>query len=647
MADYVVSTVFKGENQLTNVFSQMSRESETFGRGLGGVFDRASKNALSFKTVLGGVLGALGISRIMGMVFNGIRETTTELLSFDDAITAAAAKFGGLARGTEIFNQLKTTARETGKVTEFTATQAAQGLRFLAKAGYEPAFAMKALRTFVDLATGSEVEFARATDISTDVVGAFRLNVGTAEEKLAGLVRANDVMVKAVNSANIDLEDFFEVVKMAGPIATDAGISIEKFAAITAYMGGAGIKGSLGGTALRTAILALTAPTGAAHNKFRELGITLEDARHNMRDPIEIFHELADKIDKMGSAQRTATLAVLFGKRAISGASVSIEGATGALQKFDESMQNAGGASKSLAELMRQSISKRLDTLISSAQEVALKFIDVFGDSIPDAIDSLNDKINAFDMKPIQDALKGVVKFTERMIDITKTLSELILPLAAGFVAYKIAILFFTTAEAFHAVGFMWAMRHAIRAAWVEMLLFNATLWANPITWIAIGIGVAVAALVLLVTHWDEFWKTWKEGIKVIGEFLYEWIVEPLKKAMEWMHYFNPIRRFFGKEDAASRDYENKKITAEEDALKKKYEGEEAARARAADPGNDSDEYASRDLLQSIEPDVQMSVANRDINFRGRIDINGAPAGSAAESTTDGAPPITMSLGDQ
>lgn len=43
----------------------------------------------------------------------------------------------------------------------------------------------------------------------------------------------------------------------------------------------------------------------------------------------------------------------------------------------------------------------------------------------------------------------------------------------------------------------------ALRIAGKATLLFSAALWANPITWVVLGVAALVAGLVLLVRHWD------------------------------------------------------------------------------------------------------------------------------------------------
>ena len=528
MPDFVVGTAFTANDRVTGAFDRMGKGADKFGSKSKGAFDKASKSAGVFGKVVGGILTAGVIQKSIGAFTQGIRGAVEEFVSFDDAITAAAAKFGGIERGTEAFEKLKKTARDVGATTEFSATQSAEGLRFLAKAGYDVGFAMKALPSFVDLATASENDFARATDIASDVMGAFRLNVEDSDEKLKNLIRVNDVMSKAVNMANLDMEDLYETMKEAGPVAVDAGISLEKFSAIAAFIGGAGIKGSKGGTALKNAIINLTAPTPKAIKELKNLGIEVIDAGKNLKDPIAIFEEFRKKTENMGNAQKSAALKTIFGKQAIAGVSVSIAGGSEALGKFEEALNNAGGASAELANLMRQSIGKRIAGLKSALLETAFRFIDSFEKKIPGAIDRAVESVRNFNVDAILDGIKTFIGYVKSLISVVQSLTPIIAGVTAAFVAY-VAIQ--KIMMAIQVAKDIWLLVGVLKAAASAQTLLNLAMTANPIGLIVVGVGVLVAAIVLLIKHWDKvkaaFW-TVVDAIKSGLTKVWDWFVEML-----------------------------------------------------------------------------------------------------------------------
>jgi hypothetical protein len=137
VANFAVLTKFRGLDQVSKPIKRMELNTAKFGRTADKSFKKASKSALGFKSVLGGILGAGLISSGLMRLRMGAAAVTDEFIQFDQAATAAAAKFpDGVKRGTAAFKQLKAAARDVGATTKFTAAEAAEGLDFLAMAGY-------------------------------------------------------------------------------------------------------------------------------------------------------------------------------------------------------------------------------------------------------------------------------------------------------------------------------------------------------------------------------------------------------------------------------------------------------------------------------------------------------------------------------
>ena len=483
---------------------RMGLSARNFGKIAGVSFDKAKRAASGFKSVVSGILVAGAIRKGFSLLQQGVAGLTDEIIQFDDAITAASAKFGVFDRESEVFKDLQQTAREVGATTEYTGAQGAEGLRFLAKAGWEANAAMKALPSFVNLATASEMEFARAADIATDVMGAFNLKSDDATKNLENLIRTNDVMAKAVNMSNIDMEDLFETIKMAGPIANTAGVSLEKFGAIAAFVGGAGIKGSLGGTALRTMFLSMAAPTKAATKLFKDLRIELRTASNDLRDPVVIMQELKKAMEGMGKAQKAAALNVLFGKRAVSGASVSMDGATDALVKFEKALAGAGGTSKKMAEFMRKSLGGRLKLLRSAAIDVGFAVYEAFEKQIPGGIETVIKAIRNFDPQPIIDGIRKTIDVIKELVDLIKGGVQFVkdyrgalLGLGAAVATIKIGRIVLSVIQL---VKFM-----KVLAGMGGLKAALAVAGLNPLVLaIAAAVGGVAAAVYTVTTNWND-----------------------------------------------------------------------------------------------------------------------------------------------
>jgi TP901 family phage tail tape measure protein len=323
--------------------------------------------------------------------------------------------------------KIRDRAREAGATTEFTAAQSAEALNFLAKAGFSAAEAMGSLDSMINLATATGEDFATVADFSSDLLGSFGLNVDDTAQKIQNLARLNDVLVKAANTANVTVEDLFETMKIAGPVATGLGQSLEDVTGVTAFLGGTGIKGSQAATALKNAFLKLAAPSSTASKMLRALGVEVADSEGNMRGLNDIIGDLAPHLNKMGNVKAAKVLNEIFGKRAIAGA-INIGEGTEAIKKFQDSLRGATGTAQATADRMRQSLGNRLKALGSAASEFGFKIFEAFEVRGENGIDALTNAIREFDPQPLIDGLNGA-------LIIVKALSDIVVPLAQAFAA--------------------------------------------------------------------------------------------------------------------------------------------------------------------------------------------------------------------
>lgn len=713
MADFVVSTVFKSKDEMSQAFRKMGLSADKFSNKTIRSFGRIAQKALSVKTIVGGMLGAAVVQRGFGLMQQGVREVATEFLDFEDSLTAASAKFGVFDRSSDTFKALSATAREVGAATEFTSAQAAEGLRFLAKAGWDAISAMKALPSFVDLATASEMDFARAADIATDVMGAFRLQSKDANENLKQLTRVNDVLSKAVNMANVDMEDLFETIKFAGPIAKTAGVSLEQFSAMAAFIGGAGIKGSLGGTALRTMFLNLVAPTDKIKGKLAEFNTEIKNVdqiKNNrkalekllkvqlesggkLKNPIEILKGLNAGMAKLSETEKAAALNMIFGKRAVSGAAVAMDGASGALQKFETALNKSNGNAAKLAAFMRTSLSKRFDALKSAAIELGFKFIDAFEKKLPGGIDAATKAIREFNVRAFLDKLDRVFDKALKVYDTLSRYKGLLVGLGVAFAAVKIG----SFVSGIVSLGV--ALKGAAAAGGFSGLVGGAgvLIGVAPIVLaIAAAVGGLSAGIYTLVTNWDDLkiamgWfiedipgiladhaRGWANLAGIIGGGVVsalKWVGETASTAGDsWRYIGKEVLSFHDKTWSSFTDMLLGTMREVPNALSKVWDaissGAISALGRVLDlikkvgsgiaalpsalislggklfSSEESSprvpEPAAAPRAESARRAEQQQQA-QNISFNGRIDVAGPP-GTKVSGSTKGAPPVQMSL---
>jgi TP901 family phage tail tape measure protein len=389
----------------------------------------------------GSLLKAGAITRGLGLIERGAAGVVDEFISFDKSITEAAAKFPEkIARGTKEFEGLEKAARKVGATTEFTSAQAAEGLTFLAMAGFSAEQSIAALPGVVDLATAANLEFAEASDIATDTLGAMGLATKDATQLTKNLARVNDVLAATSTSANTTVQEMFEAIKAGGAVATKAGASIETFSALLGIMANSGIKGEAAGTALRNMYLRLQAPVGGAKELIKKYVGDVKDANGNMRDMTELLATLKKNTKDLGTVQQAQILDTIFGKRAIAGANILLQEGSEELEKYRQSLMDAGGASKDMADKMRDSLENRLKTLKSAAVEVGFKFLEAFKEDGTKGIEAITEAIRKFDVKPVVEQAKAILARMKELFLFLWDHRDTIKTLVKAFIAFKVVM---------------------------------------------------------------------------------------------------------------------------------------------------------------------------------------------------------------
>lgn len=419
--NHIVNQKFTAKDGVSKKISAMDRLMARFGRTSDKSFRKAARGASRFKGVAGGMLVAGGISRGLGLLSQGIGGVVTQFIAFDKAALGATVRFKDIGPTAANFNdklkEIEKTARDMGATTEFTSTQSAEAMDFLARAGFTSVEAIGSLKSMVDLATATGEEFNRVADISSDLLGAFGLNAKDTATKVANLNRLNNALVSTVNSANVNMENLFDTMNKVGPVATGLfGASIEEVAALTGVLGSSGIKGTNAMTALQNIFLRLAAPASKASKMVKAMGIEmLNMATGEPRKITDILEEITEKTKDLNKIERAKVFNLLFGKRAIAGAT-NLGRNIGDIRELNKQILEAGDISKLTADVMRTSMEAKLKTLGSAATEFGFKILSAFRTDAKGGLDSLTESIRNMDAQPFITDLKIIVGLAAKMI---------------------------------------------------------------------------------------------------------------------------------------------------------------------------------------------------------------------------------------
>ena len=412
-------------------------------------------------------------------------------VDFEQTLVSAVAKFPGeIQRGTEAFKALEDAARSTGATTEFSASQAAEGLNFLAQAGFTAEGAIAALPGVVDLATAASIELGEATDIASDSLGAFGLASKDPIQQAKNLARINDVLAKTTTSANTNMVDLFETIKKGAPVATGAGASLETFAAFAGVMANSGLKASESGSTLKNIFLRLSAPTSKAAGLLKQLGVRTADSNGNLRDAIDILADFEKGLKGMGTTQRDAALNTIFGARAITGVNLLLQEGTGELRKYRKTLEGANGASTKMASTMRNTVRGSLNSLGSAVEGVKISIFSLSQGPLKDVVDKLTNWVRANET-----LIAGRIgEFLAKIFTNAELIATSFINIAKG-------------------VAGIFALSFAFKAVAVSIALINTLMLLNPISLIILAAVAAVALLVIALTPVGDFLADMAENI--------------------------------------------------------------------------------------------------------------------------------------
>lgn len=188
----------------------------------------------------------------------------------------------------EDLGRLSDKAKEVGKNTKWSATDAADGLNYMAMAGWKTDQMIAGLEPTVNLATAANTDLGTTCDIVTDALTAFGM---TAEDT----GHFTDIIASASSNANTNVEMLGESFKYVAPLCGSLNYSAEDAALALGLMANAGIKSSQSGTSLKTALVNMTSPTDAMAGVMGKLGIEITKEDGSMKSLHETLDMLREK----------------------------------------------------------------------------------------------------------------------------------------------------------------------------------------------------------------------------------------------------------------------------------------------------------------------------------------------------------------
>ena len=334
----------------------------------------------------------------------GVAESVNSFQDFESMMSQVKAISGATGQA---FDDLTAKAQEMGATTKFTATESAEAFNYMAMAGWKPQQMIDGISGIMSLAAASGEDLGTTSDIVTDALTAFGLQAGDAGHFA-------DVLAQASANANTNVSMLGESFKYVAPVAGAMNYSVEDTSLALGLMANASIKGSMAGTALKTSLANMAAPTDSMAAAMDKYGISLTDSEGNMKSLRGVIDNLRGSLGGLSETEQTAAASTIFGKEAMSGMLAIINASEEDYNKLSTAIGNSKDAAEGMADTMLDNL-KGSFTLMQSAIEGTENafgkrlspYLRGIAGGITDMMPEITDGINAV-MDVVDDKIAGV-----------------------------------------------------------------------------------------------------------------------------------------------------------------------------------------------------------------------------------------------
>lgn len=313
------------------------------------------------------------------------------------ASTAAGASFESQMSTVQAISQasesemarLKALAKQMGIETKFSATEAGQGLEYMAMAGWDVDSMLAGLPGIMNLAAASEEDLGQVSDIVTDAMTAFNLEASRSAEFA-------DVLAQASARSNTDVAMMGQTFKYVAPVAGALGFSIQDTATAIGLMANAGIKGEQAGTSLRAIFSRIVKPTAEAEAAMSRIGLTVSNSDGSMRSLDEILRDLRAGFSSLSESERASTAASLAGQEAMSGMLALVNASDEDYEKLSDSIYHAKGAAEEMAGIRMDNLKGDVTLLKSSAEGAGIAIYEGLSEPLREGVQTGTEWLNSF-----------------------------------------------------------------------------------------------------------------------------------------------------------------------------------------------------------------------------------------------------------
>lgn len=371
-----------------------------------------------------------GLSKLGGIAKTGLSAVTTGVTAvstalvgvgaasiktgseFDSGMSQIAATLGittqeindNVNGAGDTFDALRAKALQMGSETNFTATQAADGLNILAMSGYDAEQSIGMIEDVLHLSAAGAMDMG---DAAGYVAGAMK---GFADESKDSAYYA-DLMAKGATLANTNVQQLGEAMSGGAAVASSYNQTADSMTIALLRLAEQGETGSNAATALSAAMKNLYAPTDQAKEVMKQLGVEAFDpATGQARDFNDVVNELGDALSGYSDEQRTAYAQTIFGIQGFNAYNKMVVTSTEKQQEWADALAASSGEAAKQYDTMTDNLQGDLDIFNSAIDGLKIGISDRLMPEVRDFVQFGADAVSQFSQAFQEGGLSGAME---------------------------------------------------------------------------------------------------------------------------------------------------------------------------------------------------------------------------------------------
>ena len=259
---------------------------------------------------------------------------------FDQQMSTVQANTGATSAQ---MDQLRAAAIEAGASTVYSASDSADAINDLGKAGMSVTDILSGgLSGALNLAASDGMAVGDAAEYMANALSMFHLK-GSQASQVA------DTLAAGAGKAVGNVSDFGEALNNCRAQANSFGMNVQETTGVLALFAQNGTIGAEAGTQLNSMLMKLAAPSAEASNTMKELGISAYDAQHHFVGMANFAGQLQKAEKNLTDEQRNQANATIFGSYAIKAANYLYEAGESGVNKWTKAVSESGYAAEQAA----------------------------------------------------------------------------------------------------------------------------------------------------------------------------------------------------------------------------------------------------------------------------------------------------------